>query len=106
VLSLIKTIETINPVVRPASNTFPEPVGISVEFASLIAFFETAGDGVAVWDCVGVADGEAEALGLAVGETEALGLADCVGLGVELFTGSGTPLPQTSLPLFFTHVNF
>jgi hypothetical protein len=46
--------------------------------------------------------GEAEALG--DGVAEALGLAD--GEALALFTGSGTPLPQTNLPLFFTHVNF
>jgi hypothetical protein len=38
------------------------------------------------------------------------GLADVVGVdfgvGVGLLTGSGTPLPQTNFPLFFTHVNF
>ena len=85
--------------VRPAWNTFTVPVGISDELANLI------------WLLVGLAVGvglAAEALGLADGDgfgvAEALGLAD--GDGEALFTGTGTPLPQTNLPLFLTQVNF
>jgi hypothetical protein len=73
------------------------PFGISDELANLI------------WLLTGVAVGvglAAEALGLADGAAEALGLADGDGFGVALFTGTGTPLPQTNLPLFLTQVNF
>jgi hypothetical protein len=75
-------------VVRPAWNTFTVPVGISDELANLI------------WLFVGVAEA------LADGVAEALGLADGDGFGLALFTGTGTPLPQTNLPLFLTQVNF
>ena len=84
--------------VRPDSNTFAVPVGKSDELANLIWFF--AGVNVGVADALGLADG------VAVGEAEALGVAEGVGFGLALFTGTGTPLPQTNLPPFFTHVNF
>jgi hypothetical protein len=57
-----------------------------------------------IWLLVGDAEAVAEALGLAEAVAEALGLAD--GFGLALFTGTGTPLPQTNLPLFLTQVNF
>ena len=66
--------------------------------ANLIWFF--AGVNVGVADALGLADG------VAVGEAEALGVAEGVGFGLALFTGTGTPLPQTNLPPFFTQVNF
>ena len=94
--------------VRPDSNTFAVPVGKSDELANLIWFF--AGVNVGVADALGLADGVADALGLAGGDAEgvadALGLADGDGFGLALFTGTGTPLPQTNLPPFFTQVNF
>ena len=84
--------------VRPPWNTFTVPVGISDELANLIWFF--AGVNVAVADALGLADGDAE------GVADALGLADGEGVGLALFNGTGTPLPQTNLPLFLTQVNF
>ena len=100
--------------VRPDSNTFAVPVGKSDELANLIWFF--AGVNVAVADALGLADGDAEGVADAVGEAEALGVADGVadalgladgdGFGLALFTGTGTPLPQTNLPPFLTQVNF
>ena len=84
--------------VRPDSNTFAVPVGKSDELANLIWFF--AGVIVGVADALGLADGVAE------GVADALGLADGDGFGLALFTGTGTPLPQTSLPPFLTQVNF
>jgi len=86
-------------VVRPPWNTFTVPVGISDELANLIWFLVGDGVGVGLAEVaagVGLADGVADALGLAVGE----------GFGVALFTGTGTPLPHTNLPLFLTQVNF
>ncbi len=87
---------------RPAWNTFTVPVGISDELANLIWLLVGLADGVELAEVV------AEALGLADGDgfgvAEALGLAD--GDGVALFTDTGTPLPQTNLPLFLTQVNF
>jgi hypothetical protein len=97
--------------VRPPWNTFTVPVGISDELANLIWLLVGVAVGVAVGDglaaeALGLADGDAEALGLADGDAEALGLADGDDFGLALFTGTGTPLPQTNLPLFLMQVNF
>ena len=62
--------------------------------ANLTKFFVGVGVGVGVAEEVGV--------GVGVALEDELGVAD----GVGLFTGSGTPLPQTNFPAFFTQVNF
>jgi hypothetical protein len=83
------------------------PFGISDELANLIWLLTGVAVGVGLAaEALGLADGAAEALGLADGAADALGLADGDGFGVALFTGTGTPLPQTNLPLFLTQVNF
>ena len=92
-------MDATNPVVRPPWNTFTVPVGISDELANLIWFLVGDADGVGLAE---VATG----VGLANGVADALGLADGEGFGVALFTGTGTPLPQTNLPLFLIQVNF
>jgi hypothetical protein len=95
-------------VVRPAWNTFTVPVGISDELANLIWFLVGLAVGVGLEAVVAVALGLAEGVAVALGVADGDGfvVADGDGFVVALFTGTGTPLPQTNLPLFLTQVNF